>query len=155
MHNYIKFVAIKTSIFGAKPSGSTAEQSLNLDCPLRFAMFRSSRSFYGTNRPECRHEQTTPPSHDSRHAPSSQPRRRRLHPDTLEQPPQSESSVPFSALHERNRPESERRSTSTGSRAYGPGMLLHDNPCPRGEQLESESKSDRENFISPPRERIL
>jgi len=120
-------------------------------------MFRNSRSFYGTNRPESRHEQTTPVSHDSRHEQGSQPRRRRLHSGALQQPSHSES--PVSTLRERNgHVESEQRCSSTGARAYGPGMLLRDNPGTsvpgqRDMHWESEDESDRENLIPPPHRR--
>lgn len=122
-------------------------------------MLRNSRSFYGTNRTDCRHEQTTPLSHDSSRTQSSQPRRRRLQPGTFQQSLQSESNMPVSALQERNRQE--RRSTSTGVRVYEPGMLLHDNPgasisCQTDLELgpDFRSESDQENSMSPSFRRI-
>ena len=75
---------------------------------------------------------------------------------TLQQPTHSESNVPVSELHEQNgHVKSEHRCSSTGARAYGPGMLLHNNPgtlvlCQTDMHLESEDESDRENFIIPP-----
>ena len=117
-------------------------------------MFRNSRSFYGTNRPESRHEQTTPLSHDSRREQGSQPRRRRLHSGTLQQPPHSESNVPVSTFRERNgHVESENRYSilpvpvPTDQECCYAIILV---PCQTDMYWESEDESDRENSIPPP-----